>query len=62
LKRYNFRKPKREAGCSEQVSLISIYDPQEKKHKHDSQQEQEVPLHQEELTRSRPDYKESPHS
>jgi len=45
LRRYNFRKPRRKAGPSEQVSLISIFDLEEEKQKDDLQQEQEAPLH-----------------
>jgi hypothetical protein len=37
LKRYNFRKPKREVNPSEQIDLISIFDFEEKKHKDNSQ-------------------------
>jgi hypothetical protein len=48
LRRYNFRKPRREAGLSEQVDHISIFDYEEKKQKDDLQQEQKTPLHQEE--------------
>jgi hypothetical protein len=36
LKRYNFRKPKREASPSEQINPISISNSEEKKHKDDS--------------------------
>ncbi len=46
LKRYNFRKPKREVNPSEQIDLISIFDFEEKKHKDNSQQQQKLPLHQ----------------
>jgi hypothetical protein len=45
LRRYNFKKPRRKSGPSEQVSPISIFDREEKKQKDDLQQEQEVPLH-----------------
>ncbi len=50
LRRYSFKKPKREVGSSEQVGPISIFDYEEKKQKDDLQQEQEAPLHQEEPT------------
>jgi hypothetical protein len=45
LKRFYFKKPRRKACPSEQVNPISIFDCEEKKHKDDLQQEQEVPLH-----------------
>jgi hypothetical protein len=45
LKRYNFRKPKRKAGPSDQVSLISISNSKEEKQKDDLQQKQKMPLH-----------------
>jgi hypothetical protein len=51
LRRYNFRKPKKEAGPSEQVGPISIFDSKEEKQKDDLQQEQEAQLHQKEPNR-----------
>ncbi len=45
LRRYYFQKPKREASPNEQIDPISIFDSEEKKHKDDSQQQQQVPLH-----------------
>ncbi len=48
MRRYNFRKPKREVGSNEQVGPISISDFEEEKQKDDLQQE--VPLHQEKPT------------
>jgi hypothetical protein len=45
LRRYNFRKPRREAGPSEQVNLISIFNFEKEKHKDNLQQEEEVSLH-----------------
>jgi hypothetical protein len=50
LKRYSFRKPKREASPSEQVGLIFISNFEEELQKDDLQQEQQMPLHQEEPT------------
>jgi hypothetical protein len=50
LRRYSFRKPRRETCSSEQVGPISISNFEEEKQKDDLQQEQEVPLHQEEPT------------
>jgi hypothetical protein len=47
LRRYNFRKPRREASPSEQINSIFIFDFEEKKQKDDlQQQQQQVPLHQ----------------
>jgi hypothetical protein len=45
LRRYNFRKPRREASPSEQIGLISISNYEEKLIKDDLQQEQQMPLH-----------------
>ncbi len=50
LRNYSFKKPRREAGPSEQVDPISIFYYEEEKQKDDLQQEQEEPLHQEEPT------------
>jgi hypothetical protein len=50
LRRYNFRKPRREGGPNEQVDSISISDFEEELQKDNLQQEQQVPLHQEEPT------------
>jgi hypothetical protein len=50
LKRYNFRKPKKEANTSEQVGSISIFDFKEKKQRDDLQQHQEAPSQQEDPT------------
>jgi hypothetical protein len=43
LKRYNFRKPKRKVGISEQVGSISISASKEEKQKDDLQQYQATP-------------------
>jgi hypothetical protein len=50
LRRYNFRKPKKEEGTSEQVGLIFIFDFEEEKQKDDLQQHQEASSQQEEPT------------
>jgi hypothetical protein len=50
LKRYNFRKPKREAGTSEQVGSISISNFEEEKQRDDLQQHQEASSQQKEPT------------
>jgi hypothetical protein len=50
LRRYNFKKPKRVAGTSEQVGPISVSNFEEENHRDNLQQHQEAPLQQEELT------------
>ncbi len=52
MRRYNFRKPKRKGGPSEQVDMISISDYEDELQKDNLQQEQ-VPLHQEEPTQEK---------
>jgi hypothetical protein len=47
LKRYSFRKPRREAGTSEQVNPTSISNSEEEKQKGNLQQHQETPSQQE---------------
>jgi len=49
LRRYSFKKPRREACPSEQVNSISIFDFKEEKQKHNLQQDKKTPLHQEEF-------------
>jgi hypothetical protein len=46
LRRYCFKKPRREVGPSEQVDSISISNSKKKKKMDDLQQQQHVPLHQ----------------
>jgi hypothetical protein len=50
LKKHNFRKLKRDASPSEQVDSISIFEFEEEKQNDNLQQDQEMPLHQEEST------------
>jgi hypothetical protein len=50
LRRYTFKKPRKEVGPSEQVNLISISNFEEEKQKDDLQQDQKAPLHKEEST------------
>ncbi len=50
MRRYNFRKPRRDVGLSEQVGPISISNSREGHQKDDLQQQQQSPLHQEEHT------------
>jgi hypothetical protein len=50
LRRYNFRKPRRQVGLSEQVNSISNSNFEENHKKDDLQQQQQFPLHQEEHT------------
>jgi hypothetical protein len=49
LKKYNFRKPKKQVSPNEQISLISILD-YEEDHQNEVLQQQQSPLHQEEHT------------
>ncbi len=48
LRRYNFRKPRRQASSSEQVGPIFISKFEENQQKVNLQQQQQLPLHQEE--------------
>ncbi len=50
LKRYNFKKHRREASTSDQVGPISISNFEEKKQRDNLQQHQEIPSQQEEPT------------
>ncbi len=50
LRRYNFRKPKKEANTSEQVGSISIFDFEEDKQRDNLQQHQEATSQQDEPT------------
>ncbi len=50
LRRYSFRKLRKEVDPSEQVNPISISNLKKTKQKDDLQHEKEVPLHQEEPT------------
>ncbi len=50
LRRYNFRKPKKQIGPSEQVDPILISNLEEDQQKDNLQQQQQSPLHQEEYT------------
>jgi hypothetical protein len=53
LRRYSFRKPRREVGPSEQVNLISISNFEEEKQKNDLQQDQKVPYIKRSLPKNR---------
>jgi len=50
LRRYNFRKPKKEVNTSEQVRSTSIFDFEEDKQRDNLQQHQEAPSQQDEPT------------
>jgi len=50
LRRYNFRKHRKEVGTSEQVDSISIFDFEKEKQRNNLQQHQEAPSQQQEPT------------
>ncbi len=50
MRRYNFRKPKKEVNTSEQVRSTSIFDFEEDKQRDNLQQHQEAPSQQDEPT------------
>jgi hypothetical protein len=50
LRRYNFKKRKKEVGTNEQVGSISIFDFEKEKRRNNLQQHQETPSQQQEPT------------
>jgi len=50
LRRYNFKKRRKEVGTNEQVGSISIFDFEKEKRRNNLQQHQEAPSQQQEPT------------